>query len=54
MTYTLTLCLGLFLGLCGSQQTYIYPTKEECEVSRAQISAKTVGDGFAICAPTRK
>jgi len=50
MTYTLTLCLGMFLGLCGQYQLYHHPTLAECEAAKAGISQKAIGDGYAICA----
>lgn len=54
MTYTLTLCLGMFLKICGSYKEYEYPTKQECLEARTQVSIKTIGDGYAVCAPTKK
>lgn len=48
--YTLTLCIGIFLGLCGQVRTYDYPTLAECEAARKGISARTLGDGYSICA----
>lgn len=52
--YTLTLCIGMFLSLCGQFRTYEYPSLEECERARASIPSKTIGDGYAICAPTKQ
>lgn len=54
MTYTLTLCIGMFLSLCGQYRTYEYPNLNECERARASIPAKTIGDGYAVCAPTKQ
>ena len=52
MTHTLTLCLGMFMSLCGSIKTFDYPTLAECEKARDAVSKKAIGDGYAICAPT--
>ena len=51
MTYTLTLCLGMFFGLCGQVRTYDYQTRAECEAAKADFPQKAIGDGYAICAP---
>ena len=53
MTYTLTLCLGMFLSICGNIRTFDYPTQAECEKARDAISKKAIGDGYAICALTK-
>jgi hypothetical protein len=54
MAYTLTLCIGMFLGLCGSVRTYDYPSLQECEKAKAGVPEKAIGDGYAICAPKVK
>ena len=54
MTYTLTICLGMFLSLCGNIKTFDYPTQAECEKARDALSKKAIGDGYAICAPKQK
>ena len=51
MTYTLTLCLGMFLGICGGFKTFDYPTQADCEKARETVSKKAIGDGYAICVP---
>lgn len=51
MTYTLTLCLGMWLSLCGQIRTFDYLTADECEKARAAVSAQAIGKGYAICAP---
>lgn len=50
MTYTLTLCLGMYFGLCGRYATHDFPTLAECEVAKASISKEVIGSGYAICA----
>lgn len=50
MTYTLTLCLGMFLGLCGQIREFDYPTAADCEAARSKVSEKTLGKGYAVCA----
>lgn len=50
MAYTLTLCLGMFLSLCGQVRTYDYPTFAECEAARLAVSKNAIGDGYTICA----
>lgn len=54
MTYTLTLCLGMFLGICGSGRSFEYPTHAECEQARLAVPARSIGSGYAICAPTER
>ena len=51
MPYTLTLCLGMFLSICGQVRTYDYPSLAECEAAKAGIPQKTIGGGYAVCAP---
>jgi hypothetical protein len=53
MTYTLTLCLGMWLSLCGQIREYEYQSAAECEKARSAVSPKAIGDGYAICAPTK-
>lgn len=48
--WTLTLCLGMFLGMCGSINKHDFKTKEECQEARNHAE-KGVGGGYAICAP---
>lgn len=50
MTYTLTLCIGLFLGLCGQTREVDFPSYEACDRERQQQLPR-VGKGYAICAP---
>lgn len=50
MTYTLTLCIGMWLATCGSVRTFDFPDRDSCERERA-AQIKTVGSGYAICAP---
>ncbi len=54
MIYTLSLCLGMFLGTCGAFRTFDYPTAAECEAARKNVSVKSIGDGYAICAPKKE
>ncbi len=51
MTYTLTLCLGMWMGLCNQIRTYDFPTLAECNQGRQGITAQAIGNGYAICAP---
>lgn len=51
--YTLVLCVGMFLGMCGSSSTYKFNTKEECVEARNHLE-KSVGGGYAICVPANK
>jgi hypothetical protein len=51
MTYVLTVCLGMFTGICGTHTRFEYPTLTECETAKAGISTKSIGTGYAICAP---
>lgn len=51
MTYTLTICLGMWLSICGNVVTIDYPSKSECEEARRTVPEKSIGNGYAICAP---
>jgi hypothetical protein len=48
--WTLTLCIGMWLGTCGARHTFDFPDRDSCERERAQ-QLKTVGAGYALCAP---
>jgi hypothetical protein len=52
---TLILCIGLFLGACGTTRHIDFPDRESCEHERAAMVLK-IGSGYAICVPkkTRK
>lgn len=50
MVYTLTLCIGMFLSVCGSVRTFDFPDRDSCERERA-AQLRVVGGGYAICAP---
>jgi len=50
---TLSLCIGMFLALCGTYREFDFPDRESCERERAALIAK-VGDGYAICAPKKE
>lgn len=52
MTHTLTLCLGMFFGICGQIREFDFQSVAACERERATQLAK-VGDGYAVCAPNR-
>ena len=54
MTYTLTLCIGIWLGLCGQYRTFDYSTLQECEKARDVFAAQPTGKSYAICAPKKK
>ncbi len=50
MTWTLTVCYGIFLAICGQLKYYDFPDWESCERERKE-QIKRVGDGWAVCAP---
>jgi hypothetical protein len=49
--WTLTLCVGMFMGICGQLREASFPDRESCERERA-YQAQRVGTGYAVCAPT--
>jgi hypothetical protein len=51
---TLTICFGMFLSICSSVRSFDYLTHADCEKARLALPQKTVGDGYAICAPKVK
>ena len=53
MTYTLTICFGMWMGLCGHIRTFEYPSLEDCDRARMTVPASAIGKGYAICAPTQ-
>ena len=54
MTYTLTLCIGMWLATCGQILTFDYPTMAECERARDAFPKDVIGRGYAICAPRKE
>ena len=55
MTYTLALCLGMFLGVCGMHSTSKHPTYEACVKERdAQVALKNQSLKYATCSITIK
>lgn len=51
MAYTLIICAGMFLGLCGHVRKVDYPSADECNKVRVTIPAGTIGKGYVICVP---
>jgi hypothetical protein len=51
---TLTLCLGMFLAICGQVREFDYQTAEACEQARKAMPASVIGRGYAICAPKKE
>ena len=52
MTWTLTLCIGIFLGVCGSRQVYDYSSQEDCYRAQKEAQARP-NIAFAVCAPKK-
>lgn len=52
--YTLTICIGMFLAICGQVREYDYPSQIACEQARTAFSPKVLGDGYAICHPKKE
>jgi hypothetical protein len=50
MTYTLTLCIGMFMSICGQVRTAEFPDYESCNRERREQVAR-VGTGYATCTP---
>jgi hypothetical protein len=48
--WTLTLCIGMFMAICGQVREVTFPDRESCERERA-AQVRYVGDGYAVCAP---
>lgn len=48
--YTLTLCIGIFLGVCGQAREFDYQDEAACQRARVQ-QLQMVGGGYAVCAP---
>lgn len=48
--WTLTLCVGIYLGLCGQLREVNFPDRESCERERTQ-QIQAVRGGYAVCAP---
>jgi hypothetical protein len=53
MIYTLTICFGMWMSLCGSVRTFEYPTLEDCDRARMTVPASAIGKGYAVCALTQ-
>ncbi len=50
---TLTLCIGIFAGMCIQSREYDFPDMQSCNIER-QEQIKAVRNGYAVCAPKRK
>jgi len=50
---TLTLCFGMWFGLCGSLREFDYPIIEACERERV-VQLKHIGAGYAVCSPKKE
>ena len=48
--YTLTLCIGITLGVCGQIRNFDFPSYEECDKERIK-QIPYVRDGYAVCSP---
>lgn len=51
MTYTLVICYGVFLGICGQIQTIDFPSYEACNTERAAVLAQPTKPYYALCRP---
>jgi len=49
MIYTLTICVGIFLGICGQVRQADYPRYEACAKERDIIAKQNIT--YAICTP---
>lgn len=52
MTYTLTLCIHIWLSMCVQTRTFDFADRDACERERA-AQLKVVGNGYAVCAPKK-
>jgi hypothetical protein len=50
VTYTLTLCIGMFMSICGQLRTADFPDYDSCNRER-QAQLLRVGTGYAVCSP---
>lgn len=51
MTYTLVLCWGMFLSICGSVREYEFPSAEACDRERVVQMAAPTKPYYAVCRP---
>lgn len=51
--WTLTVCAGMWIGICGQINTHVFPDKETCYEARDHIST-TIEDGWAVCVPIKQ
>jgi hypothetical protein len=49
--HTLTVCMGVWLGLCQQIIRHDFPTYEACDRERAAIYARGPKPHWATCAP---
>jgi hypothetical protein len=52
MTWILTACFGITMGLCGQHRTFEYATQADCYQARESVLPQ-VGKGWAVCAPKK-
>jgi hypothetical protein len=50
--WTLTLCVGMFMTICGRVREAEFPDRESCERERT-YQAPRVGSGYATCTPSK-
>ncbi len=53
MTWILSVCFGMSLGLCNQMRDYEYKTQEDCYKARESILSQ-LGGGHAVCAPRKE
>lgn len=52
--YTLTLCLGMWAGICGQIRDYHFQTLQDCQAAQATIPQSSIGKGYALCIPSKQ
>ena len=53
MTWVLTVCFGMTLGLCNQVREFSYPSQDACYRARESV-LNQIGGGWAVCAPKKE
>jgi len=53
MTWILSVCFGMTLGICNQHREFEYQTQEDCYKARTSILSQ-IGDGHAVCSPKKE
>lgn len=54
MTYTLSICIGIWLGMCTAHNRYDFPDRDECLAAQKVVQQSAKPPAWTVCAPKEK